>query len=101
MLTSLNRRVAQFIRDNTPQDADEAELTRALDILETPWPRREETMLRDLFERQDLATGGKSKAVIEFVLKTGLEPFIAPDPLPPIEEEDVQLVAWIAMENEA
>lgn len=97
----LNRRVAQFIRDNTPQDADQAVLTRALDILETPWPRREETMLRDLFERADLATASKSMAIIEFVLKTGLEPFIAPEPLPPIEEEDVQLIAWIALEHEA
>ena len=58
-------------------------------------------MLRDLFERAGLATTSKSMAIIEFVLKTGLEPFIAPEPLPPIEEEDVQLIAWIALENEA
>ena len=96
----LNRRVAQFIRENLPQDAEQATLTRSLDILETPWPRREEAMLRDLFERADLAAAGKSNAIIDFVLKTGLEPFIAPAPLPPIEEEDVQLIAWIALENE-
>ncbi len=58
-------------------------------------------MLRDLFESVELATAGKSKAIVDFVLKTGLEPFIAPEPLPPIEEEDVLLIAWIALENEA
>ena len=58
-------------------------------------------MLRDLFERSDLAMTAKSNAIIDFVLKTGLEPFIAPAPLPPIEEDDVQLIAWIALENEA
>ena len=43
----LNHRVAQFIRDNVPFGSSTEKVRMALDILESPWPRREETMLRN------------------------------------------------------
>ena len=46
----LNQRVAEFIRTNSPVDVPEDRITRALDVLESPWPRREEIMLRGWFE---------------------------------------------------
>lgn len=97
----LNRKVAEFLRAQPPQDMEETRLRRALETLESPWPRREEVMLRDLFADDSLAAPGKAQKLVELVEKTGLEPFIAPEPLPPIGEEDIHLVGWIALEAEA
>ena len=36
----LNLRVAEFIRGNPPPGMEQAQIERALDILESPWPRR-------------------------------------------------------------
>jgi hypothetical protein len=97
----LNRKAAEFLRAQPPQDIEETRLRRALETLESPWPRREEVMLRDLFADDSLAAPGKAQKLVELVEKTGLEPFIAPEPLPPIGEEDIHLVGWIALEAEA
>ncbi len=94
----LNRKVAEFLRANVPPDMEGARLDRALEILESPWPRREELMLRDQFANESAATTAKAKSLVEFVEKSGLEPFVAPEPLPPIGEEDIHLVGWIALE---
>jgi hypothetical protein len=42
----LNRQVAAFLRAHPPHDMDPDRLARALDVLEAPWPRREEALLR-------------------------------------------------------
>ena len=49
----LNHRVAEFIRSHPPRDLPENRLNRALDVLESPWPRREEIMLRGWFDSSD------------------------------------------------
>jgi hypothetical protein len=46
----LNRRVADFIRANQPPDIAAARINAALDVVESPWPRREEAMLREWLE---------------------------------------------------
>ncbi len=45
----LNQRVAEFIRAHRPPDDDGPHVNEALDILEAPWPRREEILLREWF----------------------------------------------------
>jgi hypothetical protein len=96
----LNRKVAEFLRANIPQDMAAERIDRALEILESPWPRREEVMLRERFEDATLAAKEKAQRIIEFAEKSGLEPFIAPAPLPPIMKDDIHLVGWIALEPE-
>lgn len=96
----LNRKAAEYLRANVPQDFEADRVQRVLDILESPWPRREELMLRDEFAREALAPGLRSQRIIDFVEKSGLEPFSAPEPLPPIGEEDIHLVGWIALDVE-
>jgi len=80
----LNRRVADFTRANQPPDIDAARINSALDIVESPWPRREETMLREWFEDDTRAGTAKASYLIDQILETGLEPFRGPEPLPPI-----------------
>jgi len=93
----LNQRVAEFIRANPPIDHDDNRISQALDILESPWPRREETLLRGWFESEKLAGTEKAKDLVEKILTTGIEPYRQTPLLPPIELEDVQLICWMGV----
>lgn len=90
----LNKTVADVLRNSPNHTLDSAKLTRALDILESPWPRREETMLRTQF-----TPSTKPADLVEFILEIGIEPFTSPEPLPPIDPEDIHLVVWAAVIN--
>ena len=97
----LNHRVAEFIRANRPIDLDAREINEALDILEAPWPRREEALLRDLFNADYANNVEKAVRLVEFIRGTGLEPFDQPPLLPPIEMDDVRLVCWMVIDTAA
>jgi hypothetical protein len=96
-LRPLNRRAAEFIRANPPSEMDAARTTQALDVLESPWPRREELTLREWFDNETLAGAAKAADLIERILATGLEPFREPPTLPPIRLDEVELVCWMAV----
>ncbi len=93
----LNQRVAEFIRANRPPNDPSDEINRALDILESPWPRREEILLREWFADESVAGAEKARRIVRKALETGLEPFNQPPLLPPIEKEDVRLVCWLGI----
>lgn len=95
----LNLRVAEFIRANPAVGVPEEEVRRALDILESPWPRREEIMLRHWFEDENLTGSKLSKFLIEQIAGTGLEPVEPPEPLPPISAHDIQLLCWLGIDS--
>ena len=94
----LNRRVAEFIRANPPTDMADRNVDGALDILESPWPRREEMMLRDWFESGDHAGAARSRFLVGQVLDSGLEAVTPPEPLPPIQPDDIELLCWMGLE---
>lgn len=96
-LRPLSRQVAEFIRANMPEGDDAKNVTRALDIVESPWPRREEMMLREWFSDQSREGTDKSRYLAGKVLETGLEPFQEPATLPPIGQEEIELVCWLAL----
>lgn len=86
----LNKAAAEELRKVSAQTIDAAKLSEALDILESPWPRREENLLREwLQEKLD------PKQLVDKILDIGIEPFMAPAPLPPIEPSDIHLVVWM------
>jgi Phage integrase central domain/Arm DNA-binding domain len=93
----LNQRVAEFIRANRPTDDDGRHVNSALDILEAPWPRREEILLRDWFNDNAAAGIDKARTLVARILETGLEPFNQPQLLPPIEPADIGLVCWMGL----
>ena len=96
----LNLRVAEFIRAHPAVDVPDDEVNRALDILESPWPRREEIMLRHWFEDEYRTGTKRSKFLIERIAGTGLEPVEPPEPLPPISAHDIQLLCWLGIDSE-
>ena len=99
-IRKLNRDVAEFLRANPPVDVDQERLHRCLDAVESPWPRREENLLRLAWERPFETSAERSRVLVEEVERIGAEPFHAPDPLPPIEMEEIHLITWIAIERE-
>jgi SNF2 family DNA or RNA helicase len=92
----LNRKVADFIRAHIAIDIEQTEINNALDILESPWSRRDEGRLRNWFNGEETGVI-KSKYLIDKIRRSGLEPFIAPEPLPPIDKEDIKLLTWMAI----
>lgn len=96
-LRPLNRKSAEFIRANAPPDIEAARITQALDVLESPWPRREEIMLREWYEDETRNGAAKSAYLIDKILETGLEPFREPPTLAPIRVDEIELVCWLAL----
>ena len=87
-----------FLAQAAPRGIDQKRLERCLEAVQAPCSRREENLLRTVFEAEYTGREAKARAVIEKVEEMGLEPFRAPDPLPPIRAEDVHLVCWLAIE---
>ena len=75
-------------------------MEKALNILEAPWPRREEVMLRDWFGSSEHRGTSLALSLIDLILETGLEPTNPPPPLPPIKKEDIELLCWMGIERE-
>ena len=98
---ALNRRVAAHIRAHPPSGMEGRAVERALDILESPWPRREEVMLRGWYAEPAPTRAAHSAVLVGRVLETGLEPARPPRPLPPIEPGDIELLCWMGVEAEA
>jgi len=96
----LNRQVAAFLRENPPVDVDQERLTRCLDAIEAPWPIREERILRRAWEQESETGPEKARRLVEEVERIGAEPFRAPDPLPPIDMDEIHLITWMAIEPE-
>ena len=96
----LNHRVAEFIRNQSLVGTTTDRLRKALDILESPWPRREEIMLRSWFESEECQGAELAIQLIDKIIDTGIESTAPPPPLPPIEKEDVELFCWIGIESQ-
>ncbi len=96
-LRPLNRRAAEFIRANAPAELNAARITQALDVLESPWPRREEMMLREWHGDETRAGTAKAVYLIDKILETGLEPFREPPTLAPIRLAEIVLVCWMVI----
>ncbi len=93
----INLRAADFIRAHPPIGMADRDVSLALDIVEAPWPRREEVMLRGWLEDDELEGAEKAAALVQRILDSGLEPFRQPPLLPPISEDDIDLICWMAL----
>ena len=96
-LRPLNMKVAEFIRSHIPADMDQDKMKKALDIVESPWPRRDENRLREWFTEEEKQGCEMSALLIAKILESGLEAAPAPDPLPPISPEDIELIVWMGV----
>ena len=94
----LNHKVVESPRGEGSHGIGQDQLIRTIDILESPWSRREETMLKRWFEDESSDDATRARIIVEQVLATGMEPSVSPSPLPPIEPDDIELLCWLALE---
>ena len=96
----LNREVDAFLLDNTFTDIEQTELNSTSEILMSPWPRREENKLRDVWRLEFASNVERAKALIEAVKATGIEPYEEPARKPKIELDEIRLICWLAVQAE-
>jgi hypothetical protein len=99
-IRKLFREVAQHLRENWPDDMTQDELQETVEAVEAPWGRRYERELREVYEDESLGPVEKSRQLVGKVEDLGLQPFEAPDPLPPIQEDEVKLICWMVVAPE-
>jgi hypothetical protein len=56
--------------------------------------------LRDVFQSEHESNDAKAREIVGEVERLGLEPFQAPEPLPPIRPDEVHLICWLGIERE-
>lgn len=96
----LFREMANHLRRYPPSGIVQADLDRILDSLEAPWGLRIERQFREIFDPDSEDPLGISQRIVDKVHELGLQPFVAPQPLPVIQEDEVQLVCWMAIDTD-
>ena len=99
-IRKLFRQVGQHLREHWPDGMTQNELRETVEAVEAPWGRRYERELREIYEDKTLGPVERSRELVERVEDLGLQPFEAPDPLPPIEEDEVKLICWVVVAPE-
>ena len=99
-VSSLLRRAAQHLRLNPPPDITLENLNAVVESLEAPLSKRMEQYIREVFKPDSEDRRGVSAAVIERVRELGLQPYRAPDALPLIDLDEIQLIVWMAVDRE-
>ena len=87
---------ANHLRRNPPPGMTQEQIDAVIECIEAPLGIRYEREIRDTMQ----SASGKeaSTAIVATVKRLGLQPFKAPEPWPPIEEEDIRLVCWLAVD---
>ncbi|MGH7662795.1 MAG: helicase-related protein [Gemmatimonadaceae bacterium] len=94
------RSAAEHLRRYLPAEMSQDEQRAVIEALEAPRSLRDERALRKVFRPDESEGEQTSREVARFVKERGLQPWRPPEPLPPIEEEDVSLVVWMAVESD-
>ena len=90
------RTAADQLRKYPPPGINLQELDRLLETIEAPWGARIERILREAMQEKEGREA--SIALVEKIRLLGLLPFRPPEPLPPIELDEIRLVCWMAVD---
>jgi len=95
------RAMANHLRRYPPRGMSMEEMDNTLERLEAPWPRRTQNAFREVFDPDEEASEPHeaSRAIVEKVRELGLQPFRQPEPLAPIDEDQVMLICWMAVDT--
>lgn len=91
----LLKRAAEIVRKFPPKDMDQEALDKIVNSLEAPWGARIENQIRQALG--DRTGSAAATGVIDAVKDLGLTPYQAPQPLPPIEIDEISLVCWMSV----
>lgn len=90
---------AGYVRDFLPADMSLDDADRLAETLEAPWGLRIEKAIREVLRSEQAGTA-ITRALADKVKELGLQPWKAPEPLPPIDLDEVVLVVWMGVERE-
>lgn len=94
----LFRAAGEHVRRYRPADMPQDAADRLVECLEAPWGYRIERSLREVFDPDEPGAEDTTQALAERVRELGLQPWKPPKPLPPIDEDEIALVVWMAVE---
>ena len=95
-IAPLNNKVSQFIRAHCPKEIDNDHQKKAINLVETPWPKHQENELRVIYKNPDLSPPEKARKLIECAIKYGI-PSPPSQPVEPAEPDQVRLISWMAV----
>ncbi len=90
------REAADLLRFHAPRDIPHDSLRKLLDAVEAPYYTRTQRLMRRTLDGHG-DVRDRAAAVIALVDELGLQPPPPVEPLPEIDEEDVNLVTWMAL----
>lgn len=96
----LFRAAAAHLRQHRPTEMSLEELDRVVESVEAPWGVRVERALREVFTPESSEGEAVSRKIVERVHELGLQPWRPPQALPPIDEDDIVLIVWMAVDAE-
>ena len=96
----LFKAAAAHVRTHIPDGMSREEVDRVVEALEAPWGLRHEKAIRSVFTSENAQGAATTRKIVEQVKVLGMQPWKAPEPLPPIDEEEVVLVVWMAVDKE-
>lgn len=94
------RKAADHLRKYPPSDIRQNELDLLVEAIEAPWGMRHERLIKNVFDPDAGDPHVASAALVEQIREMGLQPFQQPKPLDPIQENDVTLICWLAVERQ-
>jgi superfamily II DNA or RNA helicase len=90
------RDAAELIRSTLPRDWTQEQADALVEKLEEAYPERIQRQVREA-TRSSEDPAEQAVAIAEKVEELGLEPSPPPEPLPPVTDDDVHLVCWLAI----
>lgn len=91
------RQAAEHLRRFLPPEMTQREQREIIEALEAPRSLRDERALRKVFRPDERDGEQTSRELARFVKERGFQPWRPPEPLPPIESDDVVLVVWMGI----
>lgn len=91
------RLIGEHLAQNKPGDLSQDELDKAREAVEAPWGIRMQKPLRAIYEQEEVAPVERSRQLLAKIKELGMHPYKAPEPLLPIQHDDVLLVCWMAV----
>ena len=93
--------IAEHLRTYPPRDVQQNQLDIILSSIEAPYPRRIESILRIVMKEPHQTPHEKSDALCSKILELSLQPYDTPEPLQPIEKEEITLICWLAVSKKS
>ena len=98
VMRKLNREVDAFLFDN-PANLEQTLIDNTSKTLLSPWPLREENKLRVVWKEEYPSNQAKTKALVEAVIASGIEPYEQPERFPKIERDEIRLICWMLIRS--